>query len=189
MPGKTDFKQLKAYFDSLNISGKKEFIRNLKEKISGVTDSRYLGFLQQCIRQYNDEVDAAKKTGHTNSPLSQLKDASPDITAEVFAKAFSRMISGEKHDTTSVNKQLLGRWQRVSETGIYYFDFKENGTFDTNETSDGEILTGNFSTGLDGVLLLEPKEELKIINVLLSQSSLLIYFSNGNSFTYTRLEF
>ena len=184
MSNKTDFNKLKKYFNSLTTPGKKEFIQNLKEKISDVKDSKYLGFLNTCIRQYNEEVaERAKK----KSPEEPKTKPLPDISPEAFARAFSVMLFGEEKNSQSMIKHLLGKWQRVSETGTHFFDFKENGTFDTNETSSGAVLTGNYSTGLDGVLLLEPKEELGIINVLLSQNNLLLYFSNGSAHTYTKL--
>ena len=178
MSNDTDMKKLKTYFDGLPTSGKKEFIQNLKAKISDVKDSKYLGFLNTCIRQYNEEV--AKRPKKEPKPL-------PDISPEAFARAFSAMLFGNKKEAQAIEKQIRGKWQRASDTGTFFFDFKDNGTFDTNETANGEVLTGNYSTGLDGVLLMEPKEKLGIINILLSANNLLIYFANGNGYTYTKL--
>ena len=183
MSNNTDFKKLKTYFDSLPASGKKEFIQNLKAKISEVKDSKYLGFLSSCVRQYNDEVSMlAKKKAAKPKPNSL-----PDISPEAFAKAFSVMLFGEKKNTQAIIKHIQGKWQRVSDSGIFFFDFMDNGTFSTNETASGKILTGNYSTGLDGVLLIEPKEELGIVNILLSANSLLLYYASGNSYTYTKI--
>ena len=175
MSNKTDLKKLKAYFRSLKTPQKKEFIQNLQKKINGVKDSKYRGFYAECMKEYNEEVRAGKKA------------AREQISDESFALALAAMLSPNAPSKKSIAASLQGRWQRESDGAVYYFEFAESSTFVTNETPDGEILHGRFSTGLDGVLLLEPSEILGTCSITLSANRLVIVFTGGKSHEYRRV--
>ena len=174
MSGKTDIKELRAYFKSLKTPGKKQFIQNLQAKIAGVKDSKYRAFLAECLKEYNDEVRELN-----NAKKMQISD-------ESFALALAAMLSPNAPSQKSIAVSLQGRWQRVSAGKVFYFEFSGDGTFLTNETPDGEMLQGRFSTGLDGVLLLEPGEILGTRSIVLSANSLVIGFASGASYEYRR---
>ena len=174
MSGKSDIKELKAYFKSLKTPQKKQFIQNLQKKISGVKDSKYRSFLAECLKEYNNEVRAQKKA------------AREQISDESFALALAAMISPNAPSKKSIEARLRGRWLRESGGKIFYLEFASDGTFVTNETPDGEILQGRFSTGLDGVLLLEPGDMLGTKNIVLSANSLVIGFASGESYEYRK---
>ena len=174
MSGKSDIKELRAYFRSLKTPGKKQFIQNLQKKISGVKDSKYRAFLAECLKEYNNEV------------REQNKAARPQISDESFALALAAMLSPNAPSQKSIAARLQGRWQRDSGGRVVYFEFSSDGTFVTNETPDGNILQGRFSTGLDGVLLLEPGEILGTSSIMLSANNLVIGFVSGASYEYRR---
>ena len=174
MSNKTDLKKLKAYFRSLKTPQKKEFIRNLQKKITGVKDSKYRSFLAECLKEYNSEVRAGKKA------------AREQISDESFALALAAMLSPLAPSQKSIAARLQGRWQRESDGKVFYFEFANDGTFVTNETPDSEILHGRYSTGLDGVLLLEPSEILGTKSIMLSANRLVIGFVSGESYEYTK---
>ena len=175
MSGKTDLKELRAYFKSLKTPQKKQFIQNLQKKISGVKDSKYRSFLAECLKEYNNEV------------LSQNKAARNQISDESFALALAAMLSQNAPSQKSISARLQGRWQRESAGKIIFFEFASDGTFATNETPDGAILHGRFSTGLDGVLLLEPGEVLGTNSIMLSANRLVIGFISGESNEYRKV--
>ena len=174
MLDKKNLKELKAYFKSLKTPQKKKFIQNLQKKITGVKDSKYREFLAECMKEYNNEVRAQKK---------QMRE---QISDESFALALAAMLSPIAPGQMSIALRLQGRWQRESGGKVFYFEFADDGTFVTNETPDGEVLQGRFSTGLDGVLLLEPGEMLGTNNITLSANSLVIGFVSGESFEYRK---
>ena len=174
MSGKTDLKELRAYFKSLKTPQKKEFIQNLQKKISGVKDSKYRSLLAECLKEYNNEVRAQKK---------QTRE---QISDESFALALAAMLSPNTPSQKSIAARLQGRWQRESGGRVFYFEFAGDGTFSTNETTGGEILHGRFSTGLDGVLLLEPGDVLATKSIMLSANSLVIGFASGESYEYKK---
>ena len=190
MSGKTDLKELKAYFKSLKTPQKKQFIQNLQKKISGVKDSKYRDFLADCLKEYNNEVRSnEKKASQSRMPENtQQKKAAkePQLSDESFAIAFAAMLSPLAPTQKSIAARLQGRWLRESGGKVLYFEFASDGTFETNETPDGEVLQGRFSTGLDGVLLLEPGEILGTNSIMLSANSLVIGFVSGESYEYRR---
>ena len=176
MSGKTDLKELKAYFKSLKTPGKKQFIQNLQKKISGVKDSRYRIFLAECLKEYNNEVRAQNKAAREQQ-----------ISDESFALALAAMLSPNAPSQKSIAARLLGRWQRESGGKVFYFEFAGDGSFVTNETPGGEMLHGRFSTGLDGVLLLEPGDVLGTTSITLSANILVIGSASGESYEYRRV--
>ena len=177
MAGISKFKELEDYYRSLKMPQKKQFLNNLRQKISGQKDSKYRDFLNMLTKDYNDEVRKANK-----------KKAETQISDEAFARAFAAMLSPHKPSQQSIAKRLVGRWQRERDGGIFYFDFKDDGTFETNEAGGGRVLFGRYSAGLDGLLLLEPAEELGIKGIMMTQASLVIEFLGGFVFEYRRRE-
>ena len=175
MSGKTDIKELRAYFKSLKTPQKKQFIQNLQKKIAGVKDSKYRDFLAECLKEYNSEVRAQNK-----AKREQISD-------ESFALALAAMLSPNAPSQKTIAARLQGRWQRESGERVLYFEFAGDGTFVTNETPGGEVLQGRFSTGLDGVLLLEPSEILGTSSITLSANRLVIGFTSGVSYEYGRV--
>ena len=172
----TDTKKLKAYFDKLAMPQKKEFIQNLKVKISDVKDSKYRGLLQQCISDYNNAVQKAK-AAPKEDPDTSLQDA-------LFAKALSSMLTEKKASCGTVMDRLVGRWQRHEMGQTMYIQFNDDGSFETNE--NGRVVSGRYSLGLDGVLLMEPGDLFSSEKVLMSQKSLFIWLANGDSLEYSR---
>ena len=190
MSDKSSINDLKIYFAKLTAPQKKEFIQNLQKKISGIKDSKYREFLNNCIKIYNEEArkqHAPPPTHH--SPPVQKKPTEPKLTDEIFAKAFATMLFGNKPSQMSVTSKLCGKWERKQEGKIFYFNFNQDGSLETNETASGDILHGRYSLGLDGILLLEPGEELGTNNIILTENSLYISFANGKSFEYIKKQF
>ena len=89
----------------------------------------------------------------------------------------------------SITSKLCGRWERKQDGRIFYFNFNQDGSFETNEAAGGDILHGRYSLGLDGVLLLEPGEEIGTNSIMLTENSLYISFTNGKSFEYAKKSF
>ena len=174
--GNPNFKELEAYFKSLALPQKKQFIQNLRQKISGQKDSKYRDFLAKCMKEYNEEVRKANK--------ETKEKAESSITDAVFAQALAAMLSPQGPSQKAVAAKLVGRWQREDGKGTFYFDFKTDGSFETNEASGSKTLTGRYSAGLDGVLLLEPAEELGIKNIMMTSGSLVVEFLGGFTFEY-----
>ena len=195
MSSKTNLKELRAYFKSLATPQKKVFIQNLQKKISGVKDSKYQDFLLECTKEYNSELSASKKAAGGPAPPRLSNDARPQkmkaapepkLSDESFAIALAAMLSPQAPSQKSIAARLCGRWEREHGGKVFYFDFKKDGTFETNETSGGEALGGRYTTGLDGMLLLEQGEVLGISNIMLSANNLVIGFANGDLFEYKR---
>ena len=176
LPGEAKFKELEEYFKSLTTPQKKQFINNLRQKISGRTkDSKYRDFLNRCMKAYNEEVRKANR-----------EKAETRISDEAFARAFAAILSPDKPGQKTIAARLVGRWQREAESRLFYICFNSDGTFETNEASGGKILAGRYSAGLDGMLLLEPAEELGIKGIMMTSGSLVIEFLGGFTFEYKR---
>ncbi|MCL2387105.1 MAG: hypothetical protein FWC89_06085 [Defluviitaleaceae bacterium] len=185
-----DINALRKDYAGLDFSQKKEYILNLKKKVETANSVPLRQFLEECITEYNSEVRARnEKAGFAPKPKL------PDITPDTFAKALITMISGgtKSGADSLVRMKLIGKWQREPDEGDYYYKFNEDGSFETNEfegakgTSD--VLRGNFSVGIDNVVLMEPHEKLKFESLMFSQTgdSLIIGLKDGLTFEYNRV--
>lgn len=174
--GKSDINELRMYFNSLKTSRKKEFINKLQQKVIEMKSIKYKDFLEECVKTYNQEVKANK--------------APPTISAESFAIAFASLFKTAKSDSSipTIGSQLIGTWQRELNGKIFYYKFNDDSTFETNEVTDHEILTGHYNIGIENAILMEPHELLKINSLMLSVSgsSLTIGLTDGSFYEYTR---
>lgn len=175
---------LKKFFAQLEFGQKKEFIMKLKKDPKVVANHKQ--FLEECILLYNSEVRARNKAAGF-----EPKPKMPDISPDTFAKALNTLIQGEpRAEKTSLRSRLLGKWQRDIDDGDFYYEFREDGTFETNEFDGrGEFLIGNFSVGSDNVILMEPHEKLRFTSLMFSQSgdSLIIRLKDGLTFEYKKI--
>ena len=192
MSSKADINQLRTYFKSLKTSQKKEFIHNLRKKIESVKDSKYRDFLLECTKEYNSEIAALKKAANSKASVvtaneTKVINTKPQLSDESFAIAFAAMISPNKASHKTIAMRLLGRWQREQQGTVKYFDFRKDGTFETNETTRSEIVNGRFTTGFDGMLLLEPVEKIGVTGVIISVNSLALSFASGVTYEYKRI--
>ena len=187
MSSKLNIKELKKYFKSLKTPQKKEFILNLQKKIENVKDSKYQDFLVECKKEYNSEITVLTKSANSKDSVGNVINTKPKLSDESFAIAFAAMISPNAPNHKTIAMRLLGRWERTHQGKVKYFDFKNDGTFETNETPGSEILNGRFTTGLDGMLLLEPVEKISAINIIISVNTLAIGFVSGVVCEYTRV--
>jgi len=120
----------------------------------------------------------------------------PEISSDSFAKGLAAFLKAAKQPPSDMARQkLIGTWQRVSDAGNtrYYYTFKADGTFETNEyvrhTPDSGKLTGKFGIGPDNVVYMEPHERLKMVSLMVSPSgdSLIIGLKDGMSFEYKKM--
>ncbi|MCL2841676.1 MAG: hypothetical protein FWE05_13005 [Defluviitaleaceae bacterium] len=158
----SDIDKLRAYFKGLTTAQKREFISNLQKRIAGVPNSKYAPFLAECIK-------AVK---------SIEKPESPDLSAEVFARAIASFLNAPakaKPSSEAIARRLRGKWQRVTDDKVFYYHFNDDGTFETNEIEGHGVLKGHYSTGIDGALLIEPHD--------LVQFSSLMFSGNGSQLT------
>jgi hypothetical protein len=192
-----DIDELRKYYAGLNFSQKKEFILNLKKKLDGMNSPKHLRFFEECVRSYNEEVRTKNKAaGYSeNAPKTKIPDISPDT----FAKALATLIYGggpkSGASASAIKARLIGKWQREPDEGDFYYEFKEDGTFETNEFEDSSASTssdkllGNFSVSIDNVVLMEPHEKLRFNSLMFSQSgdSLIIRLKDGLTFEYKKI--
>jgi len=167
--------KLRAYFKGLKTPQKKEFIHKLRQRIAGVSNSKYASFLAECVEDYKREV-------------ADSGDAA--VGAELFAKAFAAMLNASgTGDSGAIGARLVGRWQRDESGSIFYYDFKDDGTFETNEVSGHEVLRGNYSTGLGGSLLIEPHELVQFTSLMFSGdgNNLIVGLPDGSLCEYSRI--
>ena len=159
--------KLRAYFKGLKTPQKKEFIHKLQQKIKGVSNSKYSAFLNECTRDYNQELQSSK----------QKAEVRPDLTAELFAKAFAAMLGADKTKPSgeTIGRRIAGKWHSVAHEQFFYYYFNDDGTFETNDSVGAKVLKGHYSTGMDGALLIEPQELVRFSSLMLS--------GNGNSLT------
>ena len=178
--------KMREYFKTLNSTQKKEFIQNLKQKLTDIKSKKYADFLSECVKAYNKEV---RERDYTAVPK---KDGIPEISPESFAQALVTMISGVKpgSGTTAIAPKLIGTWQREADGKIFYYKFMDDGTFETNDAANHETLQGHFSVGVENAILLEPHEILQVNGLTLSVSGdrLTISLTNGKSFDYKRVK-
>ncbi|MDR0272609.1 MAG: hypothetical protein LBI27_04765 [Clostridiales bacterium] len=185
-----DIDELRKYYAGLNFTQKKEFVLNLKNKLENVNSIKHRQLLEECIASYNAEVRARNK----QAGFAPKKPQFPDITADTFARALATMLSGGASASggVSVRSRLIGKWQRDPEDGDFYYKFNEDGSFETNEFDghcENNILEGNFSVGIDNVVLMEPHEKLRFTGLMFSQTgnSLIINLKDGLTFEYRRV--
>ena len=167
----SSIKDIKAYFNTLTLPQKKQFIDKLNIQLKQIKSPKYKDLLEYCIKKYNDE---AKK---------QKPQASQDESNELFARAIAKMLRGE--DSKPTSPKLDGLWERKADETIYFYDFKADGTFYTNENNG---INGFYKTGIGGIILMEPIDELNIKNILVSGSGkrLFITYNNGMSYEYSK---
>ena len=167
----SSIKEIKTYFNTLTVPQKKQFIGKLEAQLKQIKSPKYKDLLEYCIKKYNEEVKKEKT------------EVSQNASDELFARAIAKMLRGE--DTKPLPPKLEGQWERKANETIYSYDFKPNGTFYTNENNG---INGFYKTGLGGIILMEPIEELNIKNILLSSSGkkLFVTYNNGESYEYTK---
>ena len=186
--GKSDINELRTYFKSLNTPQKKEFIHKLQQKLNSVKTVKYDDFLSECIQTYNQEVKAHNNNNNNNNNKDATKP--PDISADSFAIAFASLFATAKSSPTAltIGAQLTGTWQRESNGKIFYYNFNDDGTFETNTVMNHEIIKGHYSIGIENAVLMEPHDLLQINSLMLSVSgsSLTIGLTNGTSYEYRR---
>ena len=171
---KSDIKELRAYYSSLQISQRRTFIKNLQQKLNGVNSGKYAEFLSECIRDYNREIKTPKKEDR------------PGISSESFAVAFASMVSDIK--PIAVGPRLVGTWQRDSDGKALYYKFNNDGTFETNTVPGHELLQGHYKIGMEDDILMEPHELLKVSSLMMTVSGqiLTIFYSDGSAYDFHR---
>ena len=179
MAAKQDINELRSYFNGLKISKKKEFILKLKEKTKG--SEKYKSFLAECVDIYNQEVKDSKQAKAANETL-------PEISSEAFNIAMAAIVGALQTSPDAAKQKLLGTWQREFEGKIFYYTFNDDGSFETNDVSGQDILTGHYIIDQDNVLHMEPHELLQIANLTFSVSglSMNIQLLNNVSLEYKR---
>jgi hypothetical protein len=182
MAGKSDISTLRAYFNELKTSQKKEFIKNLQQKLNGINTGKYAEFLSECIQDYNRELQTLKKNAAPNA--ASKEDSSPDISSESFAIAFASMISGKK--PIAIGPRLVGTWQMKSKGKIFYYKFNDDGTFETNAVEGQGIIQGHYKIGMEDDILMEPHELLQVISMMMTVSGhiLTIFYADGSACDY-----
>ena len=181
-----NIEDLRKYFAGLEFSKKKEFIINLKKKLETLNSANHRRLLEECVNSYNAEVRARnEKAGFAPKPKF------PDITPDTFAKALATMIQGGA-SSLPVRSKLIGKWRREPDDGDFYYIFNADGTFETNEYdgySENGVLKGNFTVGIDNVVLMEPHDKLRFTGLMFSQTgnSLLIELKDGLTYEYGRV--
>lgn len=183
-----DIGELRKYFAGLNFAQKKEFIVNLKNKLDVIKSTPHKMFLEECVRQYNEEV-REKNTAAGYQPKQKMPEVSPDS----FAIALSSLLGGGLFTGVGANAikaKLIGKWQ--CDERNFYYRFNEDGSFETNEFDgrvEGDVLHGDFTISPDNVVLIEPCEQLRFDNLMFSQSgdSLIIRLNDGLTFEYKKV--
>lgn len=141
----------------------------------------YARFLEECVQAYNAEARERKGRIEVKEPKM------PDISPDAFAMALGTLIYGRKGEG-AVKTRILGTWRREPDEGDFYYTFREDGSFETNEFDGEGILTGNYTVGPDNTVLMEPVEPLKFTSLLFSQNadSLIITLKDGLAFEYKK---
>lgn len=177
-----DIAEMRKYFSGLNLSQKKKFTLKLKGKLETLNSSKHRQLLEECIRLYNAEI----RTRNKEVRFTPKEPKMPNISPDTFARALATLIHGMPKKPT-----LIGKWQREPNDGGFYYKFNSDGTFETNEfegfQEDG-ILKGNYTIGIDNVVLMEPHEKLKFTGILFSQggNSMIILLKDGLTLEYGR---
>ena len=187
-----NIKELRAHFNKLSTPKKKEFILNLRQKLSGVEKGKYKDFLNECTRAYNHEVKAHNKKVAPKKPAATTTtdgDDKRDVAAEMFAKAIATMLAapedGSGLGATISVKRLVGMWERQDNGKVFYCKFNDDGTFESNEV--GDLLTGSYVLDPEGVLHMEPHEIMKIVNIVVSGRYLMMDREDGSFWEYKRV--
>ena len=167
----SSIKDIKAYFNTLTLPQKKQFIEKLEFQLKQIKSPKYKDLLDYCVKKYNEEIKKEKT------------EVSQNASDELFARAIAKMLSGEDNKPTS--PKLEGLWERKDGVTVYFYDFRPDGTFYTNENKG---INGFYKTGIGGIILMEPIDELNIKNILVSGSGkrLFITYNNGISHEYNK---
>jgi len=200
-----EIKKLQEYFDSLTTLRKKEFIKNLQIKMSGMGQAaaKYKMFLAGCIKEYNAEVRIAKEKyavskanqnsseANENTPPLPEGIAPPGITSEAFNTAMTAMLSALKTQASPLEfamSKLTGTWERVFLGKTFYYKFNPDGTFTTNEVKGHKVFSGSFVPTEDDILVMEPHDVLQVSDITLSLSgrSLIITYEDGIAHEYEK---
>jgi len=169
-----DTEKLREYFKKLNLSQKKEFINNLKDRIAHIPNSKYAAFLAECAK--------------TVEMHSKPDTSPPDISEEAFAKALASFLgTRQKPSVTAIAQKLQGRWQREAHGKVFYYHFKADNTFETNEIPGHSILYGHYNAGIDDTLLIEPHDLVQFSSLMFSGdgSVLTVGLPDGTLVEYT----
>ena len=188
MPG--DINGLRKYYANLEFSQKKDFIVNLKKKLEGMNSVPHSRLLEECVREYNEEVRKRNKAAGF-APKPKMPDISPDAFARALATMFHS--AGENPSDPAIKSRLIGKWQRDPDEGDFYYKFNADDTFETNEfegaSDTNRVLHGNYTVGPNNAVLMEPHDKLKFTGLMFSQTgeSLIINLKDGLTFEYTRM--
>ena len=176
--------EMERYFKSLSPPQKREFAGNLRRRISGVNDSRYRAFLERCELEC-EKLEKNGALGPNLNPRPSPKPAAPKkaFSAESFAAAFTSVLQGGAPAGRAAAARLLGIWRREQGGRVFYFVFRKDGSFETNERR-GEKFSGRFIAGLDGVLLLEPPVEPAVTGITVAYGYLAVEYADGASYEY-----
>jgi hypothetical protein len=182
MPGKSNVNELKAYFDGLTVPQKREFIQNLKKKLETVRNAEYAKLLSYCVETYNQTVRREKAKDAPKS--GELED----LSSELFARAIATMLSKPEGEPTKAAPKLTGEWRREADGKTYRYIFKEDGTFETDETYILKGVKGVYRVDEKGVLM-GPHELLPIdaITVNHSGSRMSVLLKDGTAYDYVRV--
>ena len=177
--GKSDIDTLRAYFHGLKTSQKREFIKNLQQKLNSVSTGKYAEFLSECIQGYNRELQTLKKDTSSKENVG--------ISSESFAIAFASMVSDKK--PIAIGPRLVGTWQMESEGNIFYYNFNNDGTFETNAVAGSGIIKGHYKIGMEDDILIEPHELLQVSSLMMTVSGqiLTIFYLDGSAYDYKRI--
>jgi len=204
---KSGIDRLRTYFTGLKTPQKREFILNLKEKAEEMGSVKYAKFAAECSEIYNAEVKEARNKenniqysskndrtvqGDGARFLEAVKTASdtamPDASTEMFAKTIASIFTKPQQ---SAAPRLVGKWERKTEDDSlsFHFIFHPDGSFETNDIEEFEVLRGFYKIDEIGEIMMEPLAVLQITSLSLTPSghNLCIVFTDGSMREYTRV--
>jgi len=182
MTAKNNISELTKYYKTLNLTQKREFILNLKEKLKTIKSPKHSTFLEECIKDYNSEIQKIKSKKN-EEPVN------PNLSDELFAKAIASMLGSGKTKPIPLNEKIAGKWIREENGKTFYFIFDKEGNLETNDVFGHDILTGHYNIGIDGIVLMEPHEllQVKLLSVTNSGKILSIVLNDGKFKDYKKV--
>jgi len=82
--------ELRASFEKLSTTQKKQFITNYKEKLKGTKNKEYIDFLNECVKKYNAEVN---KKDNNNSGNGRKTNIFSKLTAKQWWIVFGVLMA------------------------------------------------------------------------------------------------